>query len=508
MELELHQEHFECYRPNPTIVSTYEETDETIVPDYCPDIARIVDTTACLLPRSRAAEDGRLSLSGSIRLTLLYMAENAPGLRSMEYSIPFEYTEKLPEDCGEASAEGRIFGVETRLLNPRKLFTRLNIEWRITPYCHTVLNTCGEIAQSDQYSIQALCEQYTVSLIRSVASKDFVFSDELTIPGGKEAVRELLNSQVKLRVTEAKTLGSKMILKGVACVSLLYGADSGKLCAYAEELPFSQILDGAGDEYSDASVTAVLNLTGSEIHAGGSGGEDRTISVKLFLNAFAAFRSTQTIDCISDLYSTAYDLKTQMDTVMLWQEPKIDSVIQSVRGQIDTGTEIKCVLQSDVCFGNLGIRQEGDRALLRSSAQITVLYLDEADVPLALKRQIEITTEAPADTGAQISVDNVCSGEITANINGNGLEVRFPAEFTLVSAPASAVVCLAGLSAEELPASSDSPSLVLRSISAGESLWDVAKRYRTTVEEILSANEMSESSVIEAGQMLLIPRKR
>lgn len=506
MELELHQEHIKCFRPNAPMLLTYEETDETIVPDYCPDIARIVDTTACLQLRSQSAEDGRLLLSGSIRLTLLYMAESAPGLRSLEYSIPFEYSEKLPEDCSDASVEGRVCGVETRLLNPRKLFTRLNLEWRITPYCQAVLSTCGEILQSDRYSIQTLCEQYRVSLIRSVGGKDFVFSDELTLPGGKEAVNELLNSQVRLRITEVKSLGSKVILKGIACVSLLYAAESGKLCAYAEELPFSQILDGAGDEYGDASVSAVLNLTGSEIHT--AGGEDRTVSVKLFLNAFVVVRSMQTVDCISDLYSTAYDLKAQMDTVILWQEPKIDSVIQSVREQIDTGTEIKCVLLSDVCFGGVSVRQEGGRALLRASAQITVLYLDEADVPLALKRQLEISTEAPADDEALVSVDNVCAGEIAANINGSGLELRFPAEFTLISAPAPSVVCLAGLSAEELPPSSDSPSLVLRGLSAGESLWDVAKQYRTTVEEILSANELTESSVIEAGQMLLIPRKR
>ena len=36
-----------------------EETTETIVPDYLPDIARIVDASGCLFLRSREIADGK-----------------------------------------------------------------------------------------------------------------------------------------------------------------------------------------------------------------------------------------------------------------------------------------------------------------------------------------------------------------------------------------------------------------------------------------------------------------
>ena len=52
------------------------------------------------------------------------------------------------------------------------------------------------------------------------------------------------------------------------------------------------------------------------------------------------------------------------------------------------------------------------------------------------------------------------------------------------------------------------PSLVLRMLKKGESLWNLAKQYRTTVEEILKANELTEEAAAAGGQMLLIPRKR
>ena len=43
MELELCKETYSCYEALPPLVETREQSTETIVPDYCPDIARIVD---------------------------------------------------------------------------------------------------------------------------------------------------------------------------------------------------------------------------------------------------------------------------------------------------------------------------------------------------------------------------------------------------------------------------------------------------------------------------------
>ena len=508
MELELKKEHFDCYRPAAPIISTREESAETIVPDYSPDVGRIVDVSACLLPRSQTITDGRLSVEGLIRLTLLFMAEEAQGLRSLEYTIPFEQSERLPDGCEKVSVEGRVCNPEVRLLNPRKLFTRMDVEWRFTPYCRETLSVCGEIPEQAAYAIETLCEKHEVSLIRAIGEKDFVFSDEMSIPGGREALCELLCARIKPRVTETKSIGSKAVLKGVVCVSLLYAAEDGKLCSYAEELPFSQILDGIAEgEGGDVSASTVLNLSGCEIHTGGEENSGHTVSVKLFMNAFVVLRGTETVNCITDLYSTAYEFDAQTERVELWHAPETLTVTQSVREQLDTGTGVKCVLSTDVCFGGASARQEGDRTVLRAAATVSALYLDESDVPRAASRRIEVAAESAM--GGDVQAEAVCSGDITASINANGIELRFPVDFTVLSAEATPCVCLTELSAEKPDAQGcDLPSLVLRSLCEGETLWDVAKQYRTTIAEILSANELSGSAAAEAGQMLLIPRKR
>ena len=55
MELELKKEQFACYQALPQLSENREETTETIVPDYLPDIARIVDgaPVCCALSTER-----------------------------------------------------------------------------------------------------------------------------------------------------------------------------------------------------------------------------------------------------------------------------------------------------------------------------------------------------------------------------------------------------------------------------------------------------------------------
>ena len=132
MELELKKEQFACYQALPQLSENREETTETIVPDYLPDIARIVDASGCLFLRSREIADGKAQVSGTVRMTLLYVAEDAQGMKSFEYTLPLDETIEGRALSGSADSclDGRLCSCEVRMLNPRKVFTRVNVELR------------------------------------------------------------------------------------------------------------------------------------------------------------------------------------------------------------------------------------------------------------------------------------------------------------------------------------------------------------------------------------------
>lgn len=511
MELELQQEHFACYHASTQLCDTHEETLETIVPDYCPDIARIVDASGCLFLRKYELTDGKVSVSGSIKMTLLYMAED--GIRSLDYAIPLDYTlEERLSGASEVMLEGKVDSCEVRMLNPRKVFSRISVKVCVTPYAPATITACGGVVEKEKYKVETLSETHEVSLIQAVREKDFVFSEEVVLSSAKEPIRDILRAKSKLRVTECKSVGSKLILKGIACLDMLYLTQGGTLAQLSSELPFSQIIDGPDDGGGELSCDASLRLTSCEIRIGSENAPDdaHTVSIKLMISAFVLLRKTQKICCIADLYSTAYDLNAKSEQVQLSPCPETFVRTQTVREQIETGVAVQSILCADVSFGSAALVQsDAGSSTLRTSALIKVLYLDESGSPLLAERRVEVTldTDVPAALGALVRC--VCAGDVSASISANGIEVRFPTEFTLISSVAPCYPCLMALSAEQRKEpEGETPSLVLRMLKRGESLWNLAKQYRTTVDEILKANELTEEAAAAIGQMLLIPRKR
>ena len=102
MELELKKARFDAYDVGGELTLTQEETAETIVPDYCPDIARIIDTEGKVYLHSRELRDGKAEVSGTIRVTVLYTPDGESGVRTLDFAM-ISMTQTIPVSYTRAS---------------------------------------------------------------------------------------------------------------------------------------------------------------------------------------------------------------------------------------------------------------------------------------------------------------------------------------------------------------------------------------------------------------------
>ena len=511
MELELKKTCLDAYETGGELTMTQEETAETIVPDYCPDIARIIETEGKVFLHSREIRDGRGTVSGTVRVTVLYTPEGEGGIRTLEFAMPFtaESDGRSLADCAVLTAETETELLETRMLNPRKVFTHCRLVTRLTGFQRKPVWVCTDVEAGPELCVEKKQDQQHAILLTHIAEKDFTYSEQMELSPGREGAAEILSSRVCAGVTETKIVGSKLLFKGLFTVSLLYRTADGRCCASSGELPFSQIMEVEGAA-EGAEPAVRLQLTGAELQIDGADAGGREIAVTLYLHATALVRQSREVAILSDLYSTAYDLTYDAAPLELTCFREQFTRRQTVREVLEIGVVADSLLALSVTCGPVAVSREGENTVLRTGADLRALYLDEGGVPLLAERTIDVSCQLELPEECRVTARAVCAGDVQGTLTDRGIEVRFPVDFQAEAAQRVKRVCVAGgkLDTDAPKDTAGAPSLVLRCLGKQETAWDLAKRYNTTIGVILAANQLETEGDIPRDQLLLIPRKR
>lgn len=509
MELELKTNHLNSFDTVLDTTIDQEETLESIVPDACPDILRIVDAEAMVCLKNKEAQDGRAECSGSIRCAVLYVPDGCDGVRRMAVTMPFTAAVDgagIRPGC-EVTASARVKSCDARSLNPRKVLTRVSLCVDVRVFAPQCDSLCDGVECAPEQGIQQLTEGQTTYQVTAVEEKPFTFSDDLTLSGSKPPADELLKTRVDLNCTESKIIGNKLIFKGEAVLQLLYRDPSGALCPANFELPFSQIMEVAGVG-EDADCALDVQLTGCDCTLDG-GEEGRTIAVSLAMLAQAVVREERQIQLLSDAYSTLFALTAERRDLTFYRLCDREARHVMVREILETVTPAREVCDVYVSLGGVSMAREGGQVTFTAENTVTVLYRSE-DGSLGT-----VTRSLPASCPVDLPADCVCScqcvsgGERYATPAGDGIEVRYPLDFRYLALIPRHTSGVERLQLDESAPrdTARQPSIVLRMVGDGERLWDIAKAYGTTMDDIVQANALAEES-LPAGELLLIPKKR
>ncbi len=508
MELGLNLTHLNCYDPILNETLSQEETAESIVPDACPDILRIVDTEGMIFLTDKEVKEGRAELSGVVKAMVIYQPEEGRGLRRMEVTIPFKSTleRREIEPPRKLVAAPRIQSIDTRVLNPRKILVRVDLAIALKVFAPETAAVCGGTESSEEMGVQQRGSTQDAYLITAIQEKPFTFSDEISISGSRPGAQELLRNRAELWCSESKIIGNKLIFKGEVNLQFLYRAADDSLCTAFFALPFSQIMEVAGvGEDADSRLDILFTdvscmLTGND--------EGRGIAVTLGMLAQAVVREVRSVEMLSDVYSTVYELNAEYRFYDFYRLETSGTSRQTVREQLETELPVKSVIDIRVTTGQLARSREGESDRLAAEAEVTVLYLAEDDSIRAVSRRVSAACQLPLPEHCSCIFDCLSTGERLATPVADGLEVRFPLDFRYLALSPYRMAGVSRVTLDEtkMRDTADQPSVILRMVEE-EALWDIAKTYATTTGDIMRANGLVEDDA-PRGRLLLIPKKR
>lgn len=500
MELNLQFEEIRCCETTDRVIVTHEETLETVIPEYCPDVTRVIESTGQLKIREKKLSAGRLTVVGAVKVMVIYTSGDQAGVRSLSISIPFTCAAEDPRlvGCRTVCVCGRLPLVEARAVSARKLYLRVMPEFEVEGVSDPQKKLCCG-CQSEE-TLQIRQEKLEEEVLAAVWEREFNIAQEFSPEAGTPMPEDLLMERVCLRPVQSQRMGSKLVIKGEVSVCALYRSENQDLGSVDTVLPFSQIID-VSDLPEDARIQPEVWVMDSDIRMLREEGRGR-FGLSMRVGVMLKVYSRLCCSYIEDLFSTYRETKVEQREMEIPVCMPAKRISAEAVQQLELGQGNPFIWVTGVECGGVTISGEGDRTALRTNLRLKILYLDETGTPMTTERVIEAAAYTPEMPCAAWAL---CQPVEMQTMPGS-CRLYIPVDFFFCCRKENRIRAIeAAEVGEMLPR--EMPSLVLRRIREEEKLWDIAKAYHTDPILVCHVNGLQDGEPL-TDEMLLIPRIR
>ncbi len=477
---------------------------ELSLPDYCRDIKRILKCILTPQIHSVSFSGEKISVRGTALIRVIY-ADEKENIDCCEKTADFSVSLQSSQSDGRATvlAEAVTDYVNCRAVSRRKI----SLNGSIGVICRVLSKSFTEIPCSVPEGVEACKNKRTQLLAVCMGEKTFEMNETVALTKDTPSVGKILFSNAWVETESLKAVQDKLLIKGELCVKTVYLAedDENRVEAHLHRMPLSQIMDVEGiDESCDVSADcriSQLTVTGKS----DSSETGRLIDISARISCFITGEKPTEYEYISDCYCTkgrhTPEYAVRQVSVPVFSQARALKLKKSV--QLPSAGDI-CHVWVSECSAEGKAGPEGVRGRIGLTA--CFLCLDENGSPTVYERELEFES----DTELKESYESpVCS--LTAEIRdvtaegGRDDTAEFTAEalveMKVYDLCSERYVCDIKQTDAECK---KRPALTVYYCESGERIWDIAKRYSTTVALIKSENGIDGDTVTKK-RMLLIP---
>jgi len=491
---------------------TYDTTVEECVeaeislPEYMPEILRIIKSQAIPKINSFQTVGERVTVDGTCELRMIYV-----GSDNCIYT--FSQTRNFTRYCENSaflSAEDVkvktvLNYVNCRATNTKRAEIKAGIGITVSAYGKIeenilqLKNPCGIEEKKTEISAMSLgCKK----------SRMFSMSDTFNLENGTAAF--LVRTNAVAVLGEVRKISNKVMIKGETIVEIAYipNEDKSTVLTVRRILPINQILEFEGmDERFTGDVS--LDITAVDvIIKNDSSGEGKSLDVAVSINAGITMWEQKDFSVITD----AYAINGAID--LTYRPMKFYSAVDAIRdtyiykGNIDVSKiGVDCVLDA-YCEQDEPVLSFADNKIAVSgSLKVTMLLRDTSGGIVTTEKMLDYRYERNAECNNRVTE---CIPSVSVSsfecILKNKDQVDVKAEMQIncsvfgeTEINAVTDIC-EGVATEKL----NNSAITVYFPDCEETLWDIAKRYNTTVESIALENNL-EGETTGDIKMLFIP---
>ena len=479
---------------------TTELSGDFSLPDYQPEIKRLLRVSASVLPPTKYVGDSESELSGGIDYYVLYT-----GSDNQVYCAPLssEYKVIVPMDKNELALANMTSdadivpeSVTGRVTSPRKLNIKCRLRTRARMYGDAQIDSSYASLGGEN---QVLLGRDDITK-RIFAQSDMVhLSDEMIQPGGADEIR-VINAQGSVMISEKSTFKDAVNCKGEVYLKLLMCREGdGVPYAVTRRLPFNTSIgaEGADGDCESGVKGSVceMNINVEEGHIG--------IDVGIMLEASVCKK--EEIKYVKDIYSTARKTECSYLDIPVLKEGRVFNAnfTQSDSMTIEEAgisPEHKIIDVIGCAYPDTATL-EGDRWVFTGKSKFSLLLEKEGEYSVC---EIEMPYRYSAESSNGENAFASGSAEvISARARLDGERVGVDAEIMMrcITSDTANIRMLDNVSYGDAHERSGGDCIVCYP-SSSDTVWDVAKKYSTTVSALIENNKIGGGDMPDANTVL------
>lgn len=494
--------------PSAEYVLPFEET--LIVPDAMPDMEKMLfaEGNAKLSQSAKAVYTPEDTLSGDITVYAVYAPDRRweSPVDVVKASVPFSTDKCWSQSGGNMfRVQVSVKRIEASMVNERKFTVsgQLSIKINATDKKELMIFQGTE----DEGLIQ-LHRTINPSSLETETEDAIDISQEITLREDQPRPARILKVSTDIIENHRQVTSGKLVINATINSDILYGGElEGRfqLCCIKNKTDFSQFIP-----ISDTADSDLVRLSFN--------GDDLSVTIenqdKLLLQGqvrtSVCVYSNKEVSMVSDAYhrdrEVSFDLSRQ----------ELLSIRGTVSGEVAAREVINLEESSPSPAGllcgsgridSLQCIPQGGRLIIEGSVDVRILALDEEEAPFTIKASVPLrgALDAPyAGSGLTADMYSSLKDFWFDKINSRQVEVNVSAAIDVWISSAETFTTIENLAAGEPFHDPHEASMALYVVGGNDTLWDIAKRYKSDVGFLAEINEIDSSLPLPEGMKLFV----
>lgn len=517
--MELVKKNLQMLRTKSEAVNQLTFDEDFNVPDSKPDISRMIQKKGEIKIEEVQVNEGKALINGALHFRLLYVADTPRRqICSLEGKLPVSETLHLKglRSGDKVCLKWEIEDLTLHVINSRKLNIKAIVGFQAS--VDELVDVQLPVEVKEQPDLSEKKRNVRV-LTLGVHKKDTLRKkEEIVLASNKPNIHEILWSDIEVRGMDLRADEGKVAAKGEMFVFVLYAGDddANPLQWLEQAIPFSGEVNCSGCTMDMIPyINTSMLQTNLEVKPDADG-EERVLQMDVVLELDMKIFQEETDTILMDVYTPKKECIPERKEEVLEQllvknfsKCRVNDRIpvQEAQGKIlqichSEGT----IKMDDVKIVENGIQAEG-------IIQVRILYsISDDDMPFySMETAIPFTHVIEADGISedcafhlqaeleQLSTMMLDSSEIEvkAVMNLNALVLRRWEERIITDIQEKE------LDMEKLE---KMPGVVCYIVQPQDTLWDIAKRFYTTVDSIRELNELGEEEPRQQQALLVVKK--